>query len=249
MHGTDRAGTARLWWTLPHFVRAVRPPPILSSMNIPDLGFAHRFVPATGSAAAGTTLLLLHGTGGTENDLLGLGPQLVPGAALLSPRGKSLDEGYPRFFRRLAEGVFDEQDLIARAHELADFVAAAAARYRFDPSKVLAVGYSNGANVAAAAMLLRPATLAAGVLLRAMVPLVPASPPNLSGKRVFIAAGRADPIVPRESVERLADLLRAAGADVTLSVHARGHPLEPDDVGLAREWFNGIRYSSSVVAQ
>ena len=206
------------------------------TMPNPDLGFVHRFVPAQGTAAGGVTLLLLHGTGGTENDLLGLGPALLPGAALLSPRGKSMDEGFPRFFRRLAEGVFDEQDLVARTHELADFVAASAGHYGFDPAKVLAVGYSNGANVAAAALLLRPEALAGGVLLRAMVPLEPERAPDLSGKRVFLAAGRADPIVPRANVERLAEILRSAGADVTLSAHARGHQLEPDDVGLAREW-------------
>lgn len=206
-------------------------------MPTPDLGFVHRFVPAQSTAAAGVTLLLLHGTGGTENDLLGLGQSLLPGAAMLGVRGKSLDEGYPRFFRRLAEGVFDEQDLVARTHELADFVPAAAAYYGFDPAKVVAVGYSNGANIAAAALLLRPDALAGGVLLRAMVPLEPPALPDLSGKRVFLAAGRADSMVPRANVERLAELLRAGGADVTLSVHARGHQLEPDDVGLARQWF------------
>ena len=205
-------------------------------MTTPDLGFVHRFVPAQGTAAGGVTLLLLHGTGGTETDLLGLGQSLLPGAALLGVRGKSLDEGYPRFFRRLAEGVFDEQDLVARTHELADFVPAAAAHYGFDPAKVLAVGYSNGANIAAATLLLRPETQSGGVLLRAMVPLAPPTVPDLSGKRVFLAAGRADPMVPRANVEQLAELLRSAGADVTLSVHARGHQLEPDDVGLAREW-------------
>ena len=199
--------------------------------------FFHRFVPAGSEIADGVTLLLLHGTGGNEDDLLSLGGAILPGAALLSPRGRSLDEGYPRFFRRLREGVFDEQDLIARTHELADFVADSASRYKFDPAKVYALGYSNGANIAAALLLLRPETLAGGVLLRAMVPLVPPAVPNLSGRRVFLAAGQADPMIPADNVKKLAELLKVAGADVTLSVHACGHGLEPDDVGLSRQWF------------
>src|SRR5262249_16993263 len=148
------------------------------------LGFVHRFVPAP-SAGSGTTLLLLHGTGGNENDLLELGQTLAPNAALLSPRGKVSERGMPRFFRRLAEGVFDIEDLKFRTQALADFVASAASAYGFDPGKVIAVGYSNGANIAVSMLLLRPATLAGAVLFRPMVPFVPAVPPDLSGKPVF----------------------------------------------------------------
>src|ERR1700722_20097652 len=123
-----------------------------------SLNFIHRFVPAATRASA-PTLLLLHGTGGSEDDLLDLGHSLLPGAALLSPRGKILENGMPRFFRRLAEGVFDEEDLIHRTHELADFIEAAAKRYAFDPHKVIAVGYSNGAKIAASTLLLRAGAL------------------------------------------------------------------------------------------
>src|SRR6187397_432273 len=142
-------------------------------MPLVNLGFEHRFVPARPDGAGRPPLLLLHGTGGDESDLLPLGEALAPGAAVLSPRGNVLENGMPRFFRRLAEGVFDEEDVIRRAHELADFVGAAAARHGFDPKRVIAVGYSNGANIAAAILLLRPGALAGAVLFRAMVPLVP----------------------------------------------------------------------------
>src|SRR5438128_2631452 len=142
------------------------------------MNFTHRFVPARESPPR-RVLLLLHGTGGDENDMLPLGRELDPEAALLSPRGKILENGMPRFFRRLAEGVFDEADVIKRANELADFVGAAAARYEFDANQLIAVGYSNGANIAAAVLLLRPGTIISAVLFRAMVPLTPASEPNL----------------------------------------------------------------------
>ena len=160
-----------------------------------DLDFIHRFIPAP-ARSTGRTLLLLHGTGGDENDMIPLGRDLDPNAALLSPRGNVLENGMPRFFRRLAEGIFDEEDVIRRAHELADFVGAAAARYEFDPQRVTAVGYSNGANIAAAILLLRPEVLSAAILFRAMVPLVPASLPNLAQARVLISSGKHDPIVP-----------------------------------------------------
>src|SRR5213594_4986343 len=150
--------------------------------------FIHEFVPG----ASDRTLLLLHGTGGNERDLIPLGHELDPNAALLSPRGKVLENGMPRFFRRLAEGVFDLEDLKNRTNELADFVAAAAQHYGFAADKVVAVGYSNGANIAASMLLLRPKTLRGAVLFRAMVPLVPDTPPNLSAVRVWIGAGMND---------------------------------------------------------
>ncbi len=153
-------------------------------MNPPP-DFIHHFAPGT----SGRTLLLLHGTGGTEMDMVPLGERLDPAAALLSPRGKSPENGMPRFFRRLAEGVFDEQDLIFRTHELAGFVEGAARTYNFDPRRVVAVGYSNGANIAGALLLLRPGILAGAALLRPMVPLVPAELPKLDGVPVLISAG------------------------------------------------------------
>ncbi len=208
-------------------------------MSSTDLGFVHNFVPATIPDAP--TLLLLHGTGGDENDLLPLGRALAPGAALLSPRGQVLEQGMPRFFRRLAEGVFDTDDLIRRTHELAAFIGAASAAYGFDPSNLIAAGFSNGANIAAALLLLRPAILAGAVLLAPMVPLEPEQPPELSAKPVFIGAGRRDPLVPPENTERLAGILRTASADVTLRWHPGGHALTPDTVRAAAEWLQESR--------
>jgi predicted esterase len=197
--------------------------------------FVHRFEPASSPDDA-PTLLLLHGTGGDENDLIDLGQTIAPGANLLSPRGKVLEQGMPRFFRRLAEGVFDIEDLVLRTNELADFVAAAATEYEFDAKRVTALGFSNGANIAAAMMLLRPTTLSGAVLLRAMVPLEPERRPDLRDVHVLISAGRSDPIVPADNAQRLADLLRAGGADVMLEWQAAGHNLTQTDLAVAREW-------------
>jgi phospholipase/carboxylesterase len=180
--------------------------------------------------------LLLHGTGGDENDMIPLGRDLDPTAALLSPRGQVLENGMPRFFRRLAEGVFDEEDVVRRAHELADFVGVAAARHAFDAKGVLAIGYSNGANIAAAILLLRPEVLSAAILFRAMVPFVPASLPNLAHARVLISSGERDPIVPVENAGRLATMLREAGANLTLRFEPAGHALSLGDIKAAREW-------------
>ncbi len=198
-----------------------------------DLTFAHVYEPGSNPDAG--TLLLLHGTGGNEHDLLPLGQMLLPGAGLLSPRGKVLEHGMPRFFRRLAEGVFDEDDLRSRAADLAAFVAAAASRYAFDPGRVTAAGYSNGANIASAMMLLRPDAVARAVLFRAMVPLVPDPLPSL-GAHVLISNGRADPIVSMDETNRLAALLRDAGATVDLAWQSAGHQLTQADVATARDW-------------
>lgn len=195
----------------------------------------HKFVPALDGPPR-RVLLLLHGTGGDENDLLPLGADLDPSAALLSPRGKVLENGRPRFFRRLAEGIFDEADVIRRAHELADFILAAAAEYKFDPQNLTAVGYSNGANIAGAVLLLRPGVLAGAILFRAMVPLTPATQPSLAETRVLISSGRHDPIVPVENAERLSAMLRDAGADITLRVQEAGHELVAADIVAAKSW-------------
>jgi len=202
-----------------------------------ELGFPHVFKPAQTPGAP--TLLLLHGTGGDEHDMLPLGG-LAPGAALLSPRGKVLEHGMPRFFRRLAEGVFDVEDLKFRANELADFVGAAAAHYGFDPARVIALGYSNGANIASAIMLLRPGVLRRGVLLRAMVPLEPEPLPSIDGTRVLISNGRMDPIVSPDETERLAKLLQRAGADVEVHWQPAGHQLMPGDFAVAKTWLQSI---------
>jgi predicted esterase len=201
---------------------------------VSDLDFVHHYQP--GQTADAPTLMLLHGTGGNEQDLLPVAPDLLPGAGVLSPRGKVLEHGMPRFFRRLAEGVFDLDDLRARTAELADFVAAAAAHYGFDPTRVVAVGFSNGANIAGSLLLLRPGVVQRAVLFRAMVPLVPDPLPSLPHTPVLISNGRADPIVPLAETERLAALLRAAGADVTLAWQNAGHHLIREDLDRARAW-------------
>src|SRR3982751_3644157 len=185
--------------------------------------FIHEFLPGTSNR----TLLLLHGTGGNERDLIALGRELDSNAALLSPRGKVLENGMPRFFRRIAEGVFDLEDLRTRTNELADFVTAAAQHYGFATDKLVAVGYSNGANIAASMLLLRPEILSAAVLFRAMMPLVPEIQPNLASVRVWIGVGTCDPIIPIPETNRLAELLRHAGADVATHSFEAGHQLTP----------------------
>ena len=204
-------------------------------MTEESLGFVHRFVPAQTPEAP--TLLLLHGTGGNENDLLPVGGMLDERAALLSPRGKVLEHGMPRFFRRLAEGVFDHEDLMRRTHELAGFVERSVDEYDIDQRRLFAVGFSNGANIAASLLLAYPRLLAGAVLLRAMVPFEPDSAPDLSGIPVYLAAGRSDQMVPPENTERLAQVLREAGADVTLDWQPGGHGIGPDEIQAAQNWF------------
>ncbi|MBI2516727.1 MAG: alpha/beta hydrolase [Opitutae bacterium] len=197
-----------------------------------SLTYQHVFEPGTDPHTV--PLLLLHGTGGNEHDLIPLGRQLAPGAALLSPRGDVLERGAPRFFRRFAEGVFDLVDVEQRTHALADFIATAAQRYAFDPSHLTALGFSNGANMAASLLLLRPESLSAAVLLRPMVVLEPKHVPNLRGKRVLLSSGRSDPLVPADHPARLAEMFRSGGAEVTLITHAAGHGLGPGDFALAK---------------
>jgi len=182
----------------------------------------------------------LHGTGGDENDLLPLGRTLLPGAAMLSPRGNVLEHGAPRFFRRLAEGVFDIEDLHRRTGELADFVEAASETYGLSPDSIYVVGYSNGANIAASVLLSRPSVIAGGVLLRAMVPFEPANPPSLAGKRVLISAGKLDQMIAPAGTDRLATILRDAGADVELEWQPTGHGLTAGDLKAAQRFLESI---------
>ena len=202
-----------------------------------DLGFIHRFSPAAGSDY---TLLLLHGTGGDENDLLDLGRTLSPNAALLSPRGKVSEHGAPRFFRRLAEGVFDLPDLHRQTADLATFIENAAVEYRLNPKKVIAVGFSNGANIAASLLLSDPGMLAGAILLRPMVPFEPSNPPHLNGVPVLIAAGTADPIVSAAQTDRLATILETAGATLQVAKQPAGHGLTSADVAVAKAWLAGF---------
>ena len=198
------------------------------------MDFTHVYQPP--ATAGDPILLLLHGTGGNEHDLVPLAETLMPGAGILSPRGKVLERGMPRFFRRLAEGVFDVEDLKLRTEELADFVTAAAAQHAFSTRDVIAVGFSNGANIAGALLLLRPDVLGTAVLFRAMVPLVPDTLPDIPATPVLISNGKMDPLVSAEETERLAALLRSAGAGVTVAWQNSGHELTDRDVITAREW-------------
>ena len=197
-----------------------------------ELSHLHRFVSA--SEPGKPPILLLHGTGGDEDDLLPLGRAVAPGSALLSPRGKVLENGMSRFFRRLAEGVFDEVDLRHRANELADFVAEAQETYGIDPP--IGVGFSNGANIAAALLLLRPEALSGAALLRAMVPLSEPPVADLQDKPVLILSGAADPIVPAANAGRLAKLLASAGPGVEHRTLPVGHGLSQPDVLITKEW-------------
>lgn len=202
------------------------------------LGFVHRFVPSSGDA---TTLLLLHGTGGNEDDLIPIGQELLPGAALLSPRGRVLENGMPRFFRRFAEGKFDLEDLKLQTSVLARFIREASAKYGLDPEKILAVGYSNGANIAGSLLLSEPHLLSGAILFRPMVPFVPDSAPNLGSISVLVTAGKRDPIVAPSQTLGLIELLEGAGARVSTHWHPGGHELGDDDIESAKKWIVGWR--------
>ena len=204
-----------------------------------QFGFEHVFEPA-GLPVPSVGLLMLHGTGGNESDLVPLGRTLLPGAALLSPRGKVLEGGMPRFFRRLAEGVFDQADLTLRTAELARFVQQAGEEYGLDPGKLVAVGFSNGANIAASLLLRFPGLLAGAVLMRAMPPFIPAQPVDLGRKPVLMLSGERDPIVQRDQVLQLANLLRDSQADLTLHWGEAGHNLAEDDISVARDWLQRV---------
>jgi predicted esterase len=199
-----------------------------------DLDFVHRFVAAEKNSSR--TLLLLHGTGGNENDLIDLGRAIDPDAALLSPRGNVLENGRPRFFRRLAEGVFDEEDVVKRAHELAAFVNKAVNEYGIERNNLVPVGYSNGANIAAAMMLLGAAKFSHAILFRAMVPLSKIDVPKLNATEVLISAGQFDPIARLPIAQRLAQLFETAGAEVTFELQPGGHELSEGDLNAARRF-------------
>ncbi|HEY1769064.1 MAG TPA: alpha/beta hydrolase [Chthoniobacterales bacterium] len=197
-----------------------------------DFGFIHEFI----AGATSQTLLLLHGTGANEQSLLPLGRVLDPSANLLSPRGKVLEEGRVRFFRRFAEGVFDLKDLEFRTNELNDFVAAAAEHYDLAVEEMILVGYSNGATIASSLLLCFPGRFRRAILFRAMAPFLPESSPDLSATSVAISAGRNDRIIPFVETEWLADLLRNGGAEVALEIVESDHGLTKDDLRIAQDW-------------
>jgi len=208
-------------------------------MNSPvELGFDHRYIPGRGPAAA-VTLLLLHGTGGDGDSLLQLGDTLRPGSTLLSPTGNVRERGMPRFFRRLAEGIFDHEDLMRRTVELTEFIRGAVTAYGLDATGIVAVGHSNGANIAASVLFDAPGTLAGAILFRPMVPYTPSPLPSLpAAAPVLIASGARDPLVPPENAATLAQLLRETGYDVTHHIEAAGHDLTMSDVRAARDWID-----------
>ena len=216
-----------------------------------QLGFIHKFIPSNikverkGGSKKVPTFLLLHGTGGNEEDLIPVAREISSEAAILSPRGKILEDGIAaRFFRRLAEGVFDLEDLRFRTNELANFVNNASKTYGFDLQHVIALGYSNGANIASSMLLLRPEVLSAAILFRAMVPFIPNTLPDLSNKYIFMSSGLYDPIIPKQEAERLFSLFKNGGAKVSISWQNSGHELVMEDVKKAKESF----YSSSLLS-
>ena len=205
--------------------------------SVSALGFRHRFEPGPSP----WTLLLLHGTGGDESSLLDLGRELAPRAALLSPRGQVLEDGhYPRFFRRHGVGQLDLEDLKARADELAGFVRDAAGAYGRDPGRVVALGYSNGANIAVGLLFRHPGLLRGAALLRAMLPYEPEPGLALAGADVLVAAGERDPYSPVAMSERLARVLADAGAAVRTELGAAGHELTQDDLAAVRGWLQEL---------
>ncbi|AXI07733.1 carboxylesterase [Oceanobacillus zhaokaii] len=193
-----------------------------------------------GNDSAKPTLLLLHGTGGTEQDLLPLAEKIDSNANILSVRGNVLENGMPRFFKRLAEGIFDEKDLVFRTKELNEFLDEAAEKYAFDRNNILAIGYSNGANIAASLLFHYQNALKGAILHHPMVPRRGVNLPDLSGKHVFIAAGTNDPICPSQESEELRSLLEDAGASVELHWENRGHQLTLSEVEAAGKWYKLI---------
>lgn len=201
------------------------------------LDFIHRFISANSKAKKSSlTLLLLHGTGGTEDDLIPLGNELTPDASILSVRGKVLENGMPRFFRRLEEGVFDLEDLKMRTDELADFILKSSSIYDFDLKRLVAVGYSNGANIGASVLLRRPEVLAGAILFRAMVPFIPDVLPDLSKKFIILLEGMRDPIVSKQEAEGLLKIFNNARSNVTIKWQGSGHNLTKEDIDSAKEW-------------
>ena len=212
-------------------------------MKDTNLGFIHRFIPPHSNAnESKQTLLLLHGTGGTEDDLIPLGNELAPNASILSVRGRVLENGMPRFFRRLEEGVFDLEDLKMRTDELAEFLTKSSSKYMFDEKRIIAVGYSNGANIAASLLLRRPESLAGAILFRAMVPYSPNVMPDLSNKSIILLEGLYDPIVSTAEAQRLLEIFTNAQSNVTLKWQDSGHNLTNEDIIAAKKWLESYNH-------
>lgn len=209
-----------------------------------NFGFTHIFINSfhdkeyDNNGSKKLTLVLLHGTGGNEEDLLFLGKEIESHASILSPRGKVLENGMPRFFRRLSEGVFDIEDLKIKTHELADFIQKCSLQYKFDLSQTIAVGFSNGANIATSMLFLRPQVIQGAILFRAMVPFIPDSLPNLLNKKILLSAGLQDPIVSRNETENLYRLFQKTNAITTLKWQPSSHNLIQEDILVAKSWIS-----------
>ncbi len=212
-----------------------------------DFGFNHIFINSFSNGSNNKkyadrnkklTLVLLHGTGGNEEDLIFLGKKIEPNASILSPRGKVLENGLPRFFRRLSEGVFDLEDLRIRSHELADFIQKCSLHYKFDLENTIAIGFSNGANISVSMLFLRPEVLQGTILFRAMVPFIPDPLPNLSSKKILLSAGLEDPIVSRNETENLFRLFQKTNAIITLKWQPSSHNLIQEDILVAKPWIS-----------
>jgi phospholipase/carboxylesterase len=209
-----------------------------------NFGFTHIFINSfhdkeyDNNGSKKLTLVLLHGTGGNEEDLLFLGKEIESHASILSPRGKVLENGMPRFFRRLSEGVFDIEDLKIKTHELADFIQKCSLQYKFDLSQTIAVGFSNGANIATSMLFLRPEVIQGAILFRAMVPFIPDSLPNLLNKKILLSAGLQDPIVSRNETENLYRLFQKTNAITTLKWQPSSHNLIQEDILVAKSWIS-----------
>jgi predicted esterase/catechol 2,3-dioxygenase-like lactoylglutathione lyase family enzyme len=198
--------------------------------------FDHVFLPGDGDTRYPRTLVPLHGTGGDEHDLIPLAKRIHPSAAVLSPRGRVLENGMRRFFGRFSDGVFDREDIVRRAADLKAFISGAVERYRLSDHRLTALGYSNGANMAAATLLLHPEVFSSLILLRPMLPLTPEALPDLAGVRVLMITGDRDAIIPSESTDRLEVLLSEAGADVERQRLPVGHELTRSDMDIAARW-------------
>jgi predicted esterase len=201
--------------------------------------FRHVFENAPDSADDDRTIVTLHGTGGNENDLTDIARKVGTASAILGPRGQVLENGMPRFFRRMAANVFDEDDVVRRANELSDFILAAADKYDRNPDRLTALGYSNGSNIAAAVILLRPEVFSCAVLVRPMLPLQNPPLPDLTGQKILVLKGKHDAIIPSASTDRLVKTLKRAGAAVTTREMDAGHEITARDVDAISEWLAG----------
>jgi phospholipase/carboxylesterase len=199
--------------------------------------FRHLYQPGTGVNSY--CLLLLHGTGGDEHDMVPLAEAILPGAGIISPRGQVIENGAPRFFRRFAEGVLDVEDWRERSEALADFVAGICAEHEISPKTLLAVGYSNGANIAQGLLLLRPEVLGGAILLRPMFVTDDVPIKDLDGRSILLLGGTRDPIIPAVDLPQIAQQLDKRGAHVTAKTVQASHGLVEDDIILARQWLAG----------